>query len=257
MEPEGWEYSGTQEMTLERRAAGGASKRGSQLVLVFKRPVSARRVDGYPLSAAGGRGHVADAKARIEALEDQLKARRATAEIDRERALYAERLQLLSQRDKAAADAAAQDLLAKTNAQTAAAEDMAKLDAAKRERLQQLKNRPDAPVGDDWPRVRNSTAAADAPQGDAKRAATAITIIPLGDGSAEKMAKMLTDLFGRQGTFQADDRSNSLVIKADAQTLAEVQQLIERLEKQAQAKKERDMILKDRAKSDREKNVRP
>jgi RNA polymerase sigma factor (sigma-70 family) len=67
-----------------------------------------------------------------------------------------------------------------------------------------------------------------------------IEIMPLEEASAEKMAKLLTELFAQQGTFQADERSNSLVIKTDAKTLDAVRALIERLDKQAAMRRQRD-----------------
>jgi type II secretory pathway component GspD/PulD (secretin) len=70
-------------------------------------------------------------------------------------------------------------------------------------------------------------------------AGESIEFIPLEEASAEKMVKLLKEMFEERGTFHADVASNSLIIRADAKTLDEARALIERLEKQAIMRKER------------------
>jgi RNA polymerase sigma factor (sigma-70 family) len=258
LEAGGWEYGGTQEMTLDRTAGGNKGpKRGPQLVLVFKRVAGGSTSDDRSqLDAA--KIDLQQANARIKALQYLAgieAARKDAARSDRENARLAQQLAQLAGDDKLAADKAKKDLLDTKDAKAALAdaEKRATLEAAQRVDLW-LKKNPDAARRVDPPIVDGSSSTA--VLSNKKPTAAPITIIPMSEGSAERMAKMLTELFGKQGTFQADDGSNSLVVKADAQTLEEVHQLIDRLEKQAQVKRDRDATMKEREKADLEKRYR-
>jgi RNA polymerase sigma factor (sigma-70 family) len=193
MEPEGWEFCGTQEMTLDRPTDKG--KRGPETVLVFKRPARWQRLASDARMSPSGQTQ-REATGRYEVPRREMAPSRE----------------------------------ANTRNETI---EKPPLVGSSPQNPPAAKNKQGNPLG-------NEAAARYAEWTRGARTADSIEIISLEDASAEKMAKLLTELFGKLGTFQADERSNSLVIKTDAKTLDEVRALLERLNKQATMRRERD-----------------
>jgi hypothetical protein len=243
MEAEGWEYCGTQEMTFEKLPmAKGATRRGPELVLVFKRPTAAR---------AAGQRERAEVADRIATYERSMIAQADRAKVAEKRQPDGPNAQIKSADPKSPV-AAFDRIGTKQPADSVAdiAKDyqrMAQFDRVMRE-TEDMKKKADASEREALSAYLRQKKADDELAGDVrgaiakKPAGETITIIPLAEGNAEKVAKMLTELFSKQGTFQSDDRSNSLVIKADAKTLNEVVSLLDRLEQQAASRKAREKI---------------
>jgi RNA polymerase sigma factor (sigma-70 family) len=253
MEPEGWEYCGTQEMTLDRAANAKGAKRGPETVLVFKRPARqnlTRAEVGLP-SAGGGEGK---AMGRIEALEREIARLIAVEQALRDRAVQAE-IEARARADRQAADRALRDSYQK--ADKGARTDQPANSGSSAANPASYGKGPFTPARDGQPPAAGQPEHAAGKRNPetnynkevnsyfselqkAARGSATIEIMPLEDANAEEIAKILTEVFANQGTFQADKRSNSLVIKADAKTLDEVRVLLERLAKQADMKRARD-----------------
>jgi len=244
MESGGWEFCGTLDMTLDQTGDKSTTKNAPGNVLVFKRLATAQRVTvGVRMEAAGQTE--ADMAARVDALVQELVQLRAAEKDHLPRPSLPG--QAMKQRDT---DLPATEKMGKgqpharaVNEATKAWNDLAQYEKAK-------KNAPDNSVqrgpttANDPQRntIQGEPPARDAGWGRSAKVADSIAIMPLEEASAEKTAKLITELFGNQGTFQADERSNSLVIKTDAKTLEEVRNLIERLDKQARMRSERDKV---------------
>ena len=264
MEPAGWDYCGTQEMTLGRQSSKGAAKPGAVQVLVFKRPSTGladvqRGLEWLARSKEterelllereklGRLPGIADLTRQEAGLADQRAAladlvAKQRAELQAEKTVV-ERLakDALVASNKAARDK--ENLTTRRDADKLKAEQLAR-DA----QLAREKGILDTQAADQLKALAQAAAGNRQTLGVPLNARPAdresIQIIPLGESNAEKMAKVLTELFSARGTFQADERSNSLIVKADAKTLREVQDLLDRLDKQAAANKDRDMLLR-------------
>jgi type II secretory pathway component GspD/PulD (secretin) len=55
-------------------------------------------------------------------------------------------------------------------------------------------------------------------------------VLPLKNSNAEETAAMLQKVFGSSLSVTPETRTNSLIIRADAETLAEVKKLLDKVE---------------------------
>ncbi|MFL5340377.1 MAG: sigma-70 family RNA polymerase sigma factor [Gemmataceae bacterium] len=248
MEPAGFEYCGTQEMTLDRQRSKGAVH-----VLVFKRSAAeaARRADAERATL------LARERARAEDVErlTRLDREKLGRSLDKEEAFRRAALDqlkasqnALAERDKAVAEQRAAEVRL-TQGNAARDEDAAKralADKLKAERAARdaqsayEKAFRDGLAGAARPPARDGEGTPADPLTRRPAGGESIRVIPVGEGDAEKLAKTLADLFGGGATFRADPRGNALIVKADAATQATVQDLLDRLERQAAARRQRD-----------------